>query len=444
MTLKARIAALEHDPRVLTFIKLGNVALAMLWGFAVTFIFVRLLPGADFQLFLMMMAFNNLVSSTEFGLSNIIYSRLRHFWLGDGNIEGLDFRREEIGALFAALTLLVLVSTLIVAGVFVFHASPPAYPVALVLFFLSAALSLQVLVIKRGLAAIDRNLLWEGIDLARRLISLAALVAMLGGLAPIASALVQLAITILAIMWGMAILHRQLGMQMRDWFALRCGGGHMRRSYLRNMGASVAFTLCEIIAYNAPYFAIGLLGANARLMLIFDFLFKMSRAVSFAIRATVEAALPRLTRRRFEGDRHSFVLGLAKAGGVAVGVAGCAGVLLLAIGGRVFDALFDGKASLSMAETVLIVLVLLALALVCLSVYVQAAMDRYGELLRQSFPFVLGALALVPLTLALAPAGDEPAQGVSFLALNAVLFAGLALLHIVSLVRLVRSVGASA
>ncbi|WP_254557115.1 hypothetical protein, partial [Salmonella enterica] len=58
----------------------------------------------------------------------------------------------------------------------------------------------------------------------------------------------------------------------------------------------------DIIAYNAPYFTIALATSDARPMLIFDFFFKMSRALSMLVRATVEAALPRITRAFHAGD----------------------------------------------------------------------------------------------------------------------------------------------
>ena len=74
------IAAGERSARVLTLAKLGGVGLSMLWGFAVTYVFVRVLPGDEFRAFLLLIAFNNFTISAEFGITNVIYARLRRHW----------------------------------------------------------------------------------------------------------------------------------------------------------------------------------------------------------------------------------------------------------------------------------------------------------------------------------------------------------------------------
>ena len=77
----ARLATLagtlERRSGLLAIAKLSNVALAMLWGFVVTFVFVRLLPMDEFRAFLLLVAFANFTVSAELGISAIAYSRLR-------------------------------------------------------------------------------------------------------------------------------------------------------------------------------------------------------------------------------------------------------------------------------------------------------------------------------------------------------------------------------
>ena len=48
---------LEGSARILALVKLANVGIVMVWGFAVTFVFVRVLPIAEFQAFLLLVAF---------------------------------------------------------------------------------------------------------------------------------------------------------------------------------------------------------------------------------------------------------------------------------------------------------------------------------------------------------------------------------------------------
>jgi hypothetical protein len=80
--------------------------------------------------------------------------------------------------------------------------------------------------------------------------------------------------------YAIAHVHRRLNMTSRHWFAFRVGSGHVRAHYLRDIGASAAFTVSDIIAYNAPYFTIAAVTSDARPMLVFDFFFKMSRSLS--------------------------------------------------------------------------------------------------------------------------------------------------------------------
>lgn len=434
----ARLARLEASAPALTLVKFANIALSMLWGFAVTYVFVRVLGVPDFRSFLVLVAFNNFTISAEFGLTNIIYARLRRFWLGQRH-EGSDFRFEEIGALFLLLLGLIMLACLLVFAALAGGLIVTSVPVLFVLFFLASALNVQLLLAKRALAAIDRNLLWEAVDLARRLLALAALVAVLTGFDLFASVVVQLVTSLAAIIVAMVLLHRRLGMHAGQWLALRRGGGHMRRTYARDIGASMALTLSEIIAYNVPYFTIAALTRETRLLLLFDFLFKLSRAVSTAIRAAIEAQLPRITAARFAGDRAGFDRLLGRACVVAGLIALVACGLLAAVGQRLFAHLFDGRAMLSLSELWLVCVVLLALALICVSVYVQGALGRFTELLGRSLPFLAGSLFLMPLAVALARV--EPAIGLDmgFMALNAALFVAVAGLHIRSLARLRRS-----
>lgn len=436
--MRALIAAGERSAGVLTLAKLGNVSLSMLWGFAVTFVFVRALPAPEFRAFLLLIAFNNFTLSAEFGLTNVIYARLRRFWLGQrGEGEAGDFRREEIGVLFAFLIVLIVVGGIVVAAAIALGWIRTALPGVFLLFFFASALNLLLLLAKRALAAVDRNLVWEGIDIARRVAGLALLFTVVLGADMLGVVWALLLLNIAGAAIGMAMIHRRAGLTVGDWFAWRRGAGHVRRNYLRDIGASAALTVSEVVAYNSPYFLIAAMTHDTRLMLLFDFVFKMSRAVATAIRATIEGALPRLTRYWFGQDRHAFAAGLRRAIWVALGLAACAGLLLVALGQRIVFILYDGRVELVMAELLLLCALLLALALMCVSVYVQGALGRFGPLLRQSVPFLAGSLVSVPLALWLG--GSGRAEDTPFMALYALCFFGAAGLHVAAMRRLARA-----
>jgi O-antigen/teichoic acid export membrane protein len=434
---------LEGSARILALVKLANVGIVMVWGFAVTFVFVRVLPIAEFQAFLLLVAFGNFTISAEFGLTSIIYARLRRHWLGRGPGGGLGseeadaaggFRLEEMGVLFLFLGLLVGAALLILCGALAMGWLETRMPLLFLLFFLSACLNLPALLAKRALAAVDGNVLWEMLDCGRRVVTIGLLVAMLGGMDPRLSVALQLAVSLAVIAYAIGHVHRRLGMERRHWLAFRVGGGHVRAHYLRDIGASAAFTLSDIVAYNAPYFTIAAVTADPRPMLLFDFFFKMSRSLSMLVRAMVEAALPRITRAFHAGDVVRLRQLLGRALAAALLFAGMLAAVLMVAGERLFRLLFDGRAAIDRADLLLMLLGLGGLTLLCVSVYVQAALGRFALLLRRSLPFLAGSLASAPLAALLWPQRFD----LAFLALYAATLSGAALLHMASLRRLAR------
>ena len=428
------LARMEASARILALVKLANVGLVLIWGFAVTFVFVRVLPLAEFQAFLLLVAFGNFTISAEFGLTSIIYARLRRHWLGGDQADG-GFRLEEMGVLFLFLGLIMLGGTAILIGALTLGWFDTAMPLLFLLFFLSACLNLPALLAKRALAAVDGNFLWEALDCGRRVLTITLLLAILLGMDPRLSIALQLAVSLLVIGWAIAHVHRRLGMGARHWLAFRVGGGHVRAHYLRDIGASAAFTASDIIAYNAPYFTIAMATSDARPMLIFDFFFKMSRALSMLVRAVVEAALPRITRAYHAGDRARLRQLLARSLGAGLVFALLLSALLLGTGDWLFTTLFDGRATIDRTELALIVAALAALTIICVSVYVQGALGRFSTLLHRSLPFLAGSLASAPLALALTPQGFD----LTFLGLYTLTLAGAAILHLISLQRLARA-----
>lgn len=432
----SRLARMEGSARILAGVKLANVGLILIWGLAVTYVFVRALPLDDFRAFLLLVAFGNFTISAEFGVTAIIYARLRRHWLGEEAGVAGGFRLEEMGVLFLFIALLIVGASVILIGLLAAGWIATGAPLLFLLFFLSACLNLPGLLAKRALAAIDGNLLWEGLDCLRRVLTIALLLAILAGMDPRLSVALQLGVSVAVIGWAIAVVHRRLGMGARHWFAFRAGGGHMRAHYLRDVGASAAFTMSDIVAYNAPYFTIALLTADARPMLVFDFLFKMARAMSMVVRALVEAALPRITRAFHAGDGARLRQLLRRALAAALGAGVAAAAALLVVGPWLFDRLFDGHAAIGRGELVLIGAALLALTVLCVSVYVQGALGRFAHLLGRSLPLLAGSLLSAPLAMLLWPGRFDGA----FLALYATTLLGAGGLHAVSLRRLARAV----
>lgn len=387
-----------EDARVLGLAKLGNVALAMLWGFAVTYVFVRLLPIEEFRAFLLLVAFANFTISADFGFSGILYARLRRHWLTD---EGSDFQPRELGALAAFMALVLVAGGLAIGAALAAGLIPTRLPGLFLAFYLLSALNLLTLLAKRALAAVDRNLFWEIIDAVRRLSSLGLLFAALAGVPILLSTLLQIVATLVALAMALWGLQGALGTRARTWVASPAMMIATGRAQARDMGATMALTLSDVAAYNAPYFALALATRDPRPILVFDFVFKISRALSAIIRALVEAGLPRLTAA-VHGDRQ------AEAGArlrhlvmLSTGCAVLLGGTLLAVGPALSGLLFDGHAVLDQVELAILAVLLLGLSLLCVSTYVHNALGRFVRLLPPSFAFLAGSVLSVPLAMAL-------------------------------------------
>lgn len=439
MTLTGRIDRWEASGRSLALLKLANVGLVTIWGFIVTYVFVRILPLSDFRAFLILIAFSNFAISAEFGITQIAYGRLRRHWLGAGGEgEGDLFSFEEIGLLFSWLCGLLLIGTLAVAAALATRLIPSSVPVLFLLFFLTSALNVVALLVKRALAAVDRNFLWEALDLARRVVSIGLLAAILMGLDAHLSVALQFVLSVIGIGAGMAILQARVAMRARQWVGFRLSDGAVKGRYLRQAGTSALLTLSEISAYNAPYFTIAIATRDARAMLLFDFAFKLSRALSAFVRATVEAALPRISSAYFAGRAADMLRLLRRALLVAVGMASIGALILLVAGPTIFGILFDHRAAIGEGDVAMIAAMQVALSVTCVSVYVQGALNRFAPLLHQSLPFLIGSLLSVPIAAAFArgPAGFASL----FLLLYLMTFMGTALLHMRSLRTLLRDV----
>jgi hypothetical protein len=378
------LSSLERNPRVLALFKLLNVGLAMVWGFAVTFVFVRLLPIAEFRAFLLLVALANFTVSADFGFSGILYARLRRFRLGTD--EAGTFRPQDVAMLFAFMGGAVLLGALLIgAGLATGHIGTQR-PALFLAFYLLTAANIFALLAKRALAALDHNLFWELTDAVRRTLSLLLLFAALAGVPILLSVCGQILLAAAGLLIGLRVVHRETGMRASHWL-LRDRSS--LRGYGQDMGATMALTLSDVAAYNAPYFGIAAMTHDPRPLLVFDFVFKISRALTAVIRAFVEAGLPRLTDA-FHGRRMERARGIvARLMLLSLGAALALGLVLVAAGSLLSGVLFAGKAVLTLPELVGLAILLLGLALLCVSTYVHNGFGRFAALLPPSFAFLL-------------------------------------------------------
>jgi hypothetical protein len=422
--LLALAARLERRRSLLGLAKLANVGLAMVWGFAVTFVFVRLLPFDEFRVFLLLVAFANFTISAELGFSTVIYSRLRRAKLAS---EG-DFRSEELGVLLLFMLGIVGLGGLLIGAGLAGGAIRTAHPALFLAFYATAALNLVTLLARRALAALDHNLWWEALDFVRRVASLALLLAALIGFPILVSVLLQLALTLIVILIGLATVQRELAMPPSHWLAFHGGWAHVRGNYLADIARTGALTVSDIAAYNAPYFTIVAATHDPRPLLLFDFVFKMSRALSALVRALVETMLPDLTQHFHVGEASIFRAHLRRCLAFSLGTALALGLFLLMAGPAISSIMFDRRIVLDHVELATILVLLVALSLICVSVYLQNGLGRFAALVAPSFAFLCGSLLSVPGAIWLGGVTGAP-FALRFAACYALVHVVLALVH---------------
>jgi O-antigen/teichoic acid export membrane protein len=419
--LVALAGRLERRPGLLGAAKLANVVLAMAWGFVVTFVFVRLLPLDEFRAFLLFIAFANFTVSAELGLTSIAYSRLRRDRIaGEG-----AFRNEEIVALLWLMSGLILLGACLLGVAIATGLLPTRHPLLFVAFYGVSAINLLAVLTRRVLAALDHNLWWEALDLVRRVTGIGLLLAALVGLPILDSVLLQLAVAVLMLWLGLNTVHRSLAMTGARWLGVRTGAAHVRTHYLADFGRTGALTLFDVTAYNAPYLTIAAATSDVRPLLLFDFAFKISRALSAVIRALVETMLPALTRAHFAKDTATFRASLVGCLRWTLGLTLVAALAVMIAGQPLAHIIFDGNITLNIIELLCIMLLLVGLGVICVSVYVQNGLGRFGALVGPSFLFLLGSLLSVPLALWLLPTS----LSLAFIALYAAVHMALALIH---------------
>lgn len=433
--LRAPLGRLESDARILAVAKLANVGFAMIWGFAVTFVFVRILPIGEFKAFLLLVAFANFTVSADFGFSGIIYARLRRSRVGE-EVAAHEFRPEEVAMLFAFMAAVVLIGGIGIAACLATGRITTQHPSLFMAFYALCATNIFGLLVKRALAALDHNLLWEAIDAVRRGLSIILLLVALAGVPILMSVALQILLAIIGLGIGLTIIHREIGMAAAQWVPRRRGRGTLR-PYLDDMRSTMLLTLSDVAAYNAPYFGIAAATHDPRPLLVFDFIFKMSRALSAVIRALVEASLPRLTQAWHQGRSVAVASGIARLRLMALGCAAVLALVLLGAGPALSKQLFDGHAVLERSELCLMALLLAGLAIMCVSTYVHNGFGRFGSLLPPSFVFLAGSILSVPVGMGLS-AHLGLTFAMAFLACYAAVHVLIGLRHDVMLRRLAR------
>lgn len=342
-------------------LKLLNAALTMIWGFALTAIMVRAVGITEYARYVLVAAVGIYLSAADFGVSFLIYSRLREAFL-KADVSPL---REPVAA---ALSLYVLVTG---AAVLLFvplggWLLPPGETdfVALVLFFCISALNLPWLMVRAMGNAVDKYMVFELLDVLRRVAHTGLISLMLMGVSPTTVFLLCCLVWLACYAFAFTSLRRSIGVSYRELFVVNRSGF---RAFLIEFGSkvrpSLVFSLTEFGIYSFPYFYVPAIFGHGAAIVIFDLFSRFFRAAITANQVASGGLLPQITHAYHLGNRSSLVRALSISLLLSLAASICLAAVVIAAGGVIFPLLLDGQGTVSSTVAASIVIVTIANAL---------------------------------------------------------------------------------
>jgi hypothetical protein len=315
-----------------------NLALLIAYSFGMVFVLVRSVPHGFYPWMVMLSSIGTYVLAVDLGFSNYVYSVVRRRFLTDTLAGG-----EALVAEATSLYLLVAAVACVLAAPVVFALAPAGLKLAMFGYFATIVLPLPWMLIRRAAAAVDLHFQIEALECTRRAVFCGFGATMLLGVPLIGFVCLSL------VGWVVAMA--------AAWLLLRHHGFHVRPRRPGRVLAFLAenrhgvlqsgrFTVLEFAIYNFPYLAIPVLFHGPADLVGFDLFNKVARFGGAAYSVPAEAFTPQQTRAYYAGDvdgveRYQRLMWLVGAVPMVIG-----SVLLITLGGPVFDRLLAGVHSI--------------------------------------------------------------------------------------------------
>ncbi len=330
-------------------------ALAM--GFVQTFVFARVLSPERFSIFIVVGAIGYTLWLAELGLPSVLFVNLR--------APHLAGRRDEQAAHQATAVILFYVVIAATASLlcFIIALTRPAATFAtaaeLALFLLSIALNLAWTSLRSISIAVDLFVFFESLDLVRRTIVVAAMLAVLAGL-PLIAFLIVANVLWAALFAGAA--GRLIG---RGALSPRWRGAPWQlvaffRTNRRAAGRSSTSALSGAFIALFPYYVVPMLFGLGAAPIILEVTFRIFRGSCVVFAAICDIAVPGQTRAFAARDARRLVHATLVAGGLCCLLAAIACALLIFAAAPLFAFLLHAAAVVPHAITPILIVLLIA------------------------------------------------------------------------------------
>jgi hypothetical protein len=375
-------------------LKVSNTAFQLVFGILTTYVFLRILSPDVFATYILISAIGGYSSLADLGCSSLIYVNMRKAYLDGHHLE--TALEEALAALltYGAVVLLVLfvVGALIVTDVIQNHGAP----LNLILYLLFWLLLLPWNMVRTTANAVDLYVPFEIIELMRRLLVTAFLIALLAGLE------VRQYLIAINVVWGACFLVAAF-YGRRSFGEFGVGKGSIAAAVVRlycdrlpSVKAVAAFNVSAFTIYVFPYFIIPGMSFPRDALVVFDTFYKVGRFGATVYRVAGDAFLPMQTRAVHEGRKRDLMslVGTVLAFQFVIFLVGA--ICLLGGSDRIFPALLNGKVEISQT-IVLMMVAMLFLELIQLTLEVILINSGLFEPMAKLYVTVVTALGTVAL-----------------------------------------------
>jgi O-antigen/teichoic acid export membrane protein len=335
----------------------STAAGAVAMGFVQTFVFARVLNPDRFSIFIVVGAIGYTLWLCDLGLAKILFVQLRK-----GHLAGKPDQRAAGEA--TAVTLFYM--ALAVAGslaCFAVMLSRPSFSIGdaadFALFFLFISVNLPWFCLRTIAIAVDEYVFYEKLELVRRLVNIATMLAMLGGL-PLTAFLIGS-----NTLWAALLAFATVRLFRRGALASRARSfPHELMQFFRSNSRSIArsgtYALSDIFIYTFPYYVVPAAFGLGAPPIILEATFRIFRGTSMIYAAACDLALPGQTRAVAAHDVSKLLRTTLIAAGLCCIPAAFACTLLIFAAQPLFVLLLRSAATVPPAITPILVVLLMA------------------------------------------------------------------------------------
>lgn len=390
---------------------------AVATGLIQTFVFARVLTPERFSIFIVVAAVGYTLWLADLGLGNIAFVNLRGPYLAGTRSEQAARQATAVILFYALLAVAAALICFIVT--LALPSGTLAGAGALALFLLYIALNLAWSSLRNISIAVDLYLFYEGLELVRRVVTIATMLAMLGGL-PLSAFLIGA-----NLLWGVLFAIAAATLAQRGALALRLRG--VPREFVafmtsnrRSISRSATGALSGVFIVTFPYYVVPLWFGLGAAPIILEVTFRIFRGSSVIFAAICDLAIAGQTRALAARDVSRLVRTTLLVAGLCCVPAAIACALLIFAGGPLFAFLLRSAATIPPAIVPILVVLLAASILQIVS---EALLQFTGFFRSLAYNGAAGAAAMIAATVFAYAVGFDL---VEFLALYAAIYAAAA------------------